>query len=179
MNITLPQPLAPTSRRLRIFFWIALVVNLVHYAIFASVFARRFNDGSLSDSTSQAFLATYMVLMLFPGIFVGLVQLLLRDYFPDKDMPLSKRRMYNILGVIQLVFALPIAAFGVFAFYQLFHEGPIEHSHQGQKLMFYAWASAMVVASLLNGVAAVVVWRTVWKIRRNFRIKILEAFEQV
>lgn len=165
---------------LKVFFWIALVINLAHYAILGSVFAKRFNDGSMSDPTARAFITTYFVMVLYPVFFIGLAQVMLRDYFPDKNMPLSKRRLYNILGVVQLVFALPIAAFGVFAYYQLVHQDPsVEHPDQSQMLMFYAWAMAMIVASLLNSVAAIVVWRTVWTIRRKFRAAILESFDQV
>lgn len=169
-------PIRKDTRWLKAFFWIALSVNLAHYAIFGVVIVERSGIVSSSDPVTWAYFATYLAVILYPGIFTVLGQLVIRDYFPDKEMVSWKRRVYHLLGVIQILVGLSVGAFGCYALFQLVPGRWSDYSANRQLLLSSVFATAMIASGLCNLVVALVVWWMIRAIRRNHRTTLLESF---
>lgn len=176
MHPTTPNP--RNLKALKIFLWIVWILNLALYTIFG-LLVYSIPADLLSDPGDATITCIYTAVILFPVIFIGFAQSVIRNSFPDKELMARKRRLYNILVVIQFIVVTAIGAFGGFVLFRVLPEDFRGDTTSSFILMTSLWAIAMMAASGMNLVATILIFRTMRSIRRNFQIRLLESFESL
>lgn len=156
---------------MRLFLWTVWGFNLAEFGCFGFGLIRASIPGLISNWRDLLQFGAFQCVILFPCIFNYLALRLIRNYYPDKELHRWKRRIYNILGVLQIVHGLILATAGLYFFLDRLPRLSVEM----RRTLIILW-SIYVSAAVLNISAVVVVWRTMRVIRRNHRVALVEAF---
>jgi hypothetical protein len=164
------------GRGLKVFLWITWAVNLFLIILVSSVILIYWGKSRFSRD-SQIYASITFLFFIFPVIVNFLGLRMVREYFPDRELVLWKRRIYSFLCIVQMIVGMVMAAVALNALFSI-----ASFMLRGEiffRLVLITEEFTLLLASLLNIAAAIVLMRTIWVIRKNARAALLEAFESV
>ena len=164
MTSTAPQ------RRLKYFFWTVLAFNLLQYLSVAFVLFDLWGHGKLSGIVPYYLVFSGVVL---PGLLMYDYHLMVSEYLPT-----SRIHPWFRIGAISICI-LQVLVSIQFIFSYLYTLAELNTMPKEIRLGVRLMSLSFVTAALLNLVAAVVLLRTIRKIRKNYRDGQWESFESV
>jgi hypothetical protein len=169
---------SPVTRqaRLKTIFWTVLAFNLVEYGAVAFFLASIWNSLVTVDNGPAGMLIVLLLIAL-PGLLLYQALFVVNNYFPARAFSGTLRAFLTVLCISQILSSLFLI---ITDLNTLFVELPAETrngTNDIPMLPAYLVAISLLLTSLANGTAAVVLWRTVGTIRRNYRKGAWESFE--
>jgi hypothetical protein len=162
---------------LKTFFWTVLAFTMVEYLAIALFMASIWKLSPSIDNGTEIFLCFLIFMLLLPSLLLYQAQSVLKNFYPARAFSRWQLGFTVSICIVQIVTSIFLAAF---SFYTAMVDLPRETSQIGNDIPIwpsYLCAISMFGASLWNLTAAIVLWRTIWIIRRNYRTRLWESFE--
>jgi hypothetical protein len=165
---------------LKIFFWLALALNLAQFAAIvyspSHTYRSSSNSGAPSGPGGLA-IALGLFLLFSPVLLASLGILLANRYFPERELRSSGKVTLIALCILQILASIFMC---VGSLGNLLADQPYTAGHSSISVLFlppHLINTATCFAALWNLAAAIILWRTIRVIRKNARAAILRSFE--
>ena len=150
---------------------------LLEYSAAAFFVARMLKLSPSVDPEAKVFLRVTFFALLFPCFLLYLAQWVLRKCFPARAITNWELSLVIGVCVVQMICSIYLGALGASA---ILVDLPRETAQIGSDipmLSSYLAVISFLVAAIWNLVAAIVLWRVIRLVRRNYRERPWESFE--
>ena len=165
--------------KLRMFFWLVWVFNLAEYIAFGYAALHEHKNTKSSGTASGLVIFLALFFFFFPLLVASMGQILLIRYYPDRELRAFGRISVISLCIIQILVSIFMSAGGLEGLLVELPHGANELRKGVFLLPAYLMYISILTAAIWNLAAAIVVWRMIWAIKRNFKKGLEEVFETV